>query len=194
MTLSPKLDVVGISTLWHFRLPLPIQMFIKVASSPRLSGIGMPSPILWSHLLKMQRIVLLSSLLWWELGTNSLITGPGEWLSFRRFTSKLSWSWSSPCWCFMVSIFIVDAHIQFCCNISCTIFSVLSPYAFSICDTTGDEFSAYEAGGIATQVKTPTTFSFVSTVKSKFSEVMICVNFDVWNFYRCANTGKSQTE
>ena len=40
-----------------------------------------------------QRIVLLSSLLWWELGTNSLITGPGEWLSFRRFTSKLSWSW-----------------------------------------------------------------------------------------------------
>ena len=78
----------------HFRLPLPIQMFIKVASSPRLSGIGMPSPIHWSHPLKMQRIVLLSSLLWWQLGTNSLITGPGEWLSFRRFTSKLSWSWS----------------------------------------------------------------------------------------------------
>ena len=95
MTLSPKLGVVGISTLWYFRLPLPIQMFIKVASSPRLSGIGMPSPILWSHPLKMQRIALLSSLLWWELGTNSLITGPGEWLSFRRFTSKLSWSWSS---------------------------------------------------------------------------------------------------
>ena len=45
-TLSPKLGVVGISTLWHFRLSLPIQMFIKVASSPRLSGIGMPSPIL----------------------------------------------------------------------------------------------------------------------------------------------------
>ena len=95
MTLSPKLGV-GISILWHFRLPLPIQMFIKVASSPRLSGIGMPSPILWYHPLKMQRIVLLSSLLWWELGTNSLITGPGEWLSFRRFTSKPSWSWYSP--------------------------------------------------------------------------------------------------
>ena len=94
MTLSPKLGVVEISTLCHFRLPLLIQMFIKVASSPRLSGIGMPSPILWSHLLKIQRIVLLSSLLWWELGTNSLITGPGEWLSFRRFTCKLSWSWS----------------------------------------------------------------------------------------------------
>ena len=94
MTLSPKLGVVGISTLWHFRLPLPIQMFIKVASSPRLSGSGMPSPILWSHPLKMQRIVLLSSLLWWELGANSQITSPGEWLSVRRFTSKLSWSWS----------------------------------------------------------------------------------------------------
>ena len=93
MTLSPKLGIVEIGTLWHFRLPLPIQMFIK-AASPRLSEIGMPSPILLSHLLKMQRIVLLSSLLWWELGTNSLITGPGEWLSFWRFTSKLSWSWS----------------------------------------------------------------------------------------------------
>ena len=46
MTLSPKLGVVRISTLWHFRLPLPIQMFIKAASSPRLLGIGMPSPIL----------------------------------------------------------------------------------------------------------------------------------------------------
>ena len=94
MTLSPKLGVLEISILWHFRLPLLIQMFIKVASSPRLSGIGMPSPILWSHLLKMQTIVLRSSLLWWELRTNSLITGPGEWLSFRRFTSKPSWSWS----------------------------------------------------------------------------------------------------
>ena len=44
--LIPKLGVVEISTLWHFRLPLLIQMFIKVASSPRLSGIGMPSPVL----------------------------------------------------------------------------------------------------------------------------------------------------
>ena len=60
--LIPK--TVEISTLWNFRLPLLIQMFIKVASSTRLSGIGMPSPILCSHLLKMQRIVLLSSLLW----------------------------------------------------------------------------------------------------------------------------------
>ena len=89
------------SSLWHFRLPLPIQMFIKVASSPRLSGIGLPSPILWSHPLKMQRIVLLSSLLLWELQTNSLIIGPGEWLSFWRFISKLSWSW------FIVSLLLL---------------------------------------------------------------------------------------
>ena len=46
MTLFPKLSVVEISTLGHFRLPLQIQAFIKVASSPRLSGIGMSSPIL----------------------------------------------------------------------------------------------------------------------------------------------------
>ena len=117
MTLSPKLGVVGISTLWHFRLPLPIQMFIKVASSPRLSGIGMPSPILWSHPLKLQRIVLLSSLLWWELRTNSLITGPGEWLSFRRFTSKLSWSWSwakdlSRIWVQTNNSFLISQNIH----------------------------------------------------------------------------------
>ena len=43
---TDDLGVVEISTVWHFRLPLLIQMFIKVASSPRLSGIGTPSPIL----------------------------------------------------------------------------------------------------------------------------------------------------
>ena len=50
MALSPKLGVLEISTLWHFRLPLLIQMLIKVASSPSLPRIGLPSPILWSHL------------------------------------------------------------------------------------------------------------------------------------------------
>ena len=34
-TLSPKLGVVEISTLWHFRLPLLIKTFINVASSPQ---------------------------------------------------------------------------------------------------------------------------------------------------------------
>ena len=44
--LSLKLGVVEISTLWPFRLTLLIQMFIQIASSLRLSGTGMPSPIL----------------------------------------------------------------------------------------------------------------------------------------------------
>ena len=46
MTFFPELGVVEISTQKHFRSPLLIQMFINVASSPRLSGIGMSSPIL----------------------------------------------------------------------------------------------------------------------------------------------------
>ncbi|KAL4227831.1 Ubiquitin-like modifier-activating enzyme 6 [Mactra antiquata] len=37
---------------------------------------------------------------------------------------------------------------------------VLSPYTFSICDTSGDEFSPHEHGGIVTQVKSSKTFSF----------------------------------
>ena len=77
-----------------FQTPIANTDVYKGSFFPQIIRIGMPSPILWSHPLKMQRIVLLSSLLWWDLGTNSLITGPGEWLSFRRFTSKLSWSWS----------------------------------------------------------------------------------------------------
>ena len=35
VTLSPKLGVVEISTLWPFRLRLLIQMFIKIASFPQ---------------------------------------------------------------------------------------------------------------------------------------------------------------
>ena len=79
------LDKSSYQPLFFYKFSNPNRIIITII------GIGMPSPILWSHL---QRIVLLSSLLWWELGSNSLITGPGEWLSFRRFTSKLSWSWS----------------------------------------------------------------------------------------------------
>ena len=48
MTLSPKLGVVEISTLWHFRLLLPIQMFTKVASSSRLSGNVLPDSLISS--------------------------------------------------------------------------------------------------------------------------------------------------
>ena len=35
ISLSLKLDVVEICTLWHFRLPLLKQMFIKVVSPPQ---------------------------------------------------------------------------------------------------------------------------------------------------------------
>ena len=77
-----------------FQTPITNTDVCKGSFFPRTIRDWNASPILWSHLLKMQRIVLLSSLLWWELGTDSLITGPGEWLSFRRFTSRLSWSWS----------------------------------------------------------------------------------------------------
>ena len=43
---------------------------------------------LLSPLLKVPRMVLLSSLLWWELGTSlpGPGPGPGEWLSFWRVT------------------------------------------------------------------------------------------------------------
>ena len=61
MTLFQKLGVAEISTQMHFKPQLLIQVFI---------GIGMSSLILYSHLVKMQRIVLLNSLLWWELGTD----------------------------------------------------------------------------------------------------------------------------
>ena len=41
---------------------------------------------------------------------------------------------------------------------------MLSPYTFEICDTSGAEFTPYEHGGIARQVKMPRTVSFVSTL------------------------------
>ena len=38
-------------------------------------------------------MVLLSSLLWWQLGTNLPGHGPCEWLSFWRGTNKHFWFW-----------------------------------------------------------------------------------------------------
>ena len=57
-------------------------------------GIGMHFQTLLSPLLKVPMMVLLSSLLWWELGTSlpGHGHGPGEWLSFWRVTSKF-WFW-----------------------------------------------------------------------------------------------------
>ena len=41
--------------------------------------------------------------------------------------------------------------------------TVLSPYAFSICDTSGPEYKDYEYGGIGRQIKTSSSlFNFVS--------------------------------
>ena len=105
MTLSPKLGVVEISTM-AFQTPIANTNVYKGSFFPQSVRDWNASLILWSHLLKMQRTVLLSSLLWWELRTNSLITGHGEWLSFLRFTSKLSWSWSHE----LVGRFQPDLH------------------------------------------------------------------------------------
>ena len=54
-------------------------------------------------LLKVPRMVLLSSLLWWELGTSLPGHGPCEWLSFWRVTSKQVWFWP-PKWSFEVKL------------------------------------------------------------------------------------------
>ena len=44
-----------------------------------------------------------------------------------------------------------------------SLFAVLSPYAFSICDTTGPEYEVYQYGGIARQVKASSSLvAFVS--------------------------------
>ena len=40
---------------------------------------------------------------------------------------------------------------------------VISPYKFSICDVTGDEFASYSGGGVVLQVKTPISLTFVSS-------------------------------
>ena len=40
--------------------------------------------------------------------------------------------------------------------------SVLTPYEFSICDTSGPEFGEYQHGGVISQVKLTKTNHFVS--------------------------------
>ena len=78
MTLSPWLGVAGMIILWHIRFPLLTLIFISVAFPPRYLEIGMHFQTLLSPLLKVPRKVLLSSLLWWQLGTNFPGPGPGE--------------------------------------------------------------------------------------------------------------------
>ena len=40
--------------------------------------------------------------------------------------------------------------------------SVISPYEFSIADTSSDDFGSYESGGILLQIKKPLAVSYVS--------------------------------
>ena len=64
---------------------LAILGFISVASFFGLLEIGTHFQTLLSSLLKVWEMVL--------LGTNLPSTGLGEWLSFRRVTSKQCWFW-----------------------------------------------------------------------------------------------------
>ena len=73
-----------------FQTPIANTVVYKCNFFPQTIRDGMSSPILWSHLLKLQRIVLLNSLLWWELGTN--------------FPNHRSW------WMIVVSAFVTDNY------------------------------------------------------------------------------------
>ncbi|XP_038073495.1 ubiquitin-like modifier-activating enzyme 6 [Patiria miniata] len=54
---------------------------------------------------------------------------------------------------------------------------VLSPYAYSICDTSGDDYQPYENGGIAVEVKIPKTVTFESLKKQLDSPSTTFVDF-----------------
>lgn len=47
---------------------------------------------------------------------------------------------------------------------------VLSPYAFSICDTSGPEYEAYEYGGIAKQIKASSTLLSFESLETQLSK------------------------
>ena len=64
MTFFPRLGAAGMIILWHIKFPLLTRLFISVAFSPRPLGTGMHFQTLLSPLLKVPRMVLLSSLLW----------------------------------------------------------------------------------------------------------------------------------
>ena len=93
MTLSPVLRLVRRCRNYHssaFQSPLLIQIFTSVVFPPRSLRIGMHLQTLLSPLLKVPRMELLNSLLWWELGTNLPGPGPGVWMSFWHVTSNNS--------------------------------------------------------------------------------------------------------
>ncbi|XP_066272091.1 ubiquitin-like modifier-activating enzyme 6 [Branchiostoma lanceolatum] len=55
--------------------------------------------------------------------------------------------------------------------------SVISPYAFSICDTTSEKFQPYKHGGMARQVKETTLMNFESLEKQLTSPNLLTVDF-----------------
>ena len=73
---------------------LPIPTFARAVSFPIQLEIEILFQILPFLLLKLQNIMLLTLLLLWGLGKLTfLITGPDEWMSFRRITCKQFWFW-----------------------------------------------------------------------------------------------------
>lgn len=62
-------------------------------------------------------------------------------------------------------------------NGACHKVKVLSPYQFSIGDTTGDEFQEYETGGIVIEVKVPVTVKFLSLQDQLTNPSTILVDF-----------------
>ena len=76
-----------------YQVPIANTDIFKCNIFPIPLWTGMHFQALFSPLLKVPRMVLLSSLLWWELGTSLPVHGPGEWLSFWRVTSKQFWFW-----------------------------------------------------------------------------------------------------
>ena len=67
--------------------------FPPLPPPPRPLRIRMHPQTLLSPLLKVQRMELITLLLWWELGTSLPGPGPDEWLSFWHVTSKQFWLW-----------------------------------------------------------------------------------------------------
>ena len=59
---------------------------------------------------------------------------------------------------------------------------VISPYKFSICDTTSEVL--YSGGGVVLQVKTPTSLTFVSTVSLQLA-VIITINVKSCSLCKC---------
>ena len=74
--LVPQLSMSEIITLWHFKHPLLILTFKRAVSSQRLIETGIHLQIISFLLRKVQKTLLLSSLLLQGLGTN--FPGPGE--------------------------------------------------------------------------------------------------------------------